>query len=205
MSSEMHGRLPWLEPSDLDEAQRLVYSQIVAGPRAQKAGILTRVDDQGRLEGPFNAMLVSPVIGNAIQNLGQVARFESKLSSRTREMVILTVAHEARCDFEWYAHALIGKTVGLTAEQIDAVMQGQEPDGLDPAEELSLRTATALLLSGDLDDHLFAQARDGLGVDVVTELLVLVAYYQLMATLLRVWRTPLPKGVVGPFSPPSAG
>lgn len=205
MSSEMHGRLPWLEPGELDEAQQFLYSQIVAGPRARKAGALTRVDGRGRLEGPFNAMLVAPVIGNAVQNLGQVVRFESRLSPRTRELVILTVAREARCDFEWYAHALLGRTAGLTAEEIDAVLQGREPRELDPAERLSLRTATALLLYGDLDDDLFARARDGLGADVVTELLVLVAYYQLMASLLRVWRTPMPKGIPGIFSARPAG
>lgn len=201
MNSEMHGRLPWLEPGELSEAQQVVYNQIVAGPRAKKAGALSRVDDRGRLEGPFNAMLVAPVIGDAVQNLGQVVRFESKLSSRARELVILTVAREAKCDFEWHAHALLGKeTAGLTTEEIDAVLQRREPHGLDPVEQLALRTATALLLTGDLDDELFTEAQDVLGVDVVTELLVLVAYYQLMAMLLRVWRTPMPKGVIGAFS-----
>lgn len=199
MSGEMHGRLPWPEPDELDEAQKLLYDQIVAGPRAKKAGGLSRVDDRGRLKGPFNAMLVAPVVGDAVQNLGRVVRFESKLSPRARELVILTVARETRSDFEWYAHTLLGRAAGLTTEEIDAVLRGREPHGIDPVERLALRTAKALLLTGDLDDDLFAAARDGLGVEVVLELLVLVAYYQLMATLLRVWRTPMPKGTTGRF------
>jgi alkylhydroperoxidase family enzyme len=193
MSREMHGRLPWLEPAELSEAQQHVYQQIVAGPRATKAGGLTRVDDHGRLEGPFNAMLITPAIGDALQNLGQVVRFESRLSARARELVILTIAREARSDFEWYAHTLHGKTAGLTTAEIDAVLHGRQLPWLDPTEQLTLQTATSLLLTGDLDDELFAKAQNGLGTDIVMELLVLVGYYQVMATLLRVWRTPMPK------------
>lgn len=49
------------------------------------------VDGEGRLEGPFNAMVVSPEIGFAIQQLGAKIRYRARLSARQREVAILEV------------------------------------------------------------------------------------------------------------------
>ena len=44
------------------------------------------VDDQGRLQGPFNAMLFHPAIGMALQELGRALRFSGELPPRAREI-----------------------------------------------------------------------------------------------------------------------
>ena len=66
----MHGRLPWPTPDELDEPRRAVYDAIAGGPRAAGPQAFRLTDDDGRLEGPFNAMLVSPGVGLALQELG---------------------------------------------------------------------------------------------------------------------------------------
>ena len=195
----MHGRLPWLRPDQLDEPRRHVYEAIAGGPRAAGPQAFRLTDDDGRLEGPFNAMLVSPGVGMALQDLGAAIRYRTALPDRAREIAILTLAALRRSDFEWYAHERVGRRAGLTDDELAALLRGEEPSGLSEAELAVLRTTAALGADGDLDDEQFARAEATLGREQLAELVVLVGYYDLLALSLRVWRTPLPAGENSPF------
>ncbi|MGC7096015.1 hypothetical protein ACPZ19_15185 [Amycolatopsis lurida] len=76
-------RLPHLRPDDLDDDQRALYDAITGGPRA--GGPVALTDDAGRLAGPFNAMLVVPAAGSALQRLGAAIRYETLLSGHDRK------------------------------------------------------------------------------------------------------------------------
>lgn len=195
----MHGRLSWPRPEELDPARRAVYDAIVAGPRA--AGPFQLVDAEGRLEGPFNAMLLSPGAGLALQELGAAVRYRTSLPDRLREIAILALAAVLRSDFEWYAHERLGRGIGLSDAELTALRVGGTADTFS-AEELAVVDATrALATTGDLDDEAFVSAHLALGQEALAEVVVLVGYYQLLAMLLRVWRTPLPAGETSPFPP----
>ena len=58
-------RIPKYAPASLDEAQRSLYDAIAGGRRAQGPQLFRLVDDAGRLEGPFNAFLLQPRVGQA--------------------------------------------------------------------------------------------------------------------------------------------
>lgn len=195
----MHGRLPWPRPDELDQARRAVYDGIAGGPRAAGPQAFRLTDDEGRLEGPFNAMLVSPGVGMALQDLGAAVRYRTALSDRAREIAILALAALRRSDFEWYAHERVGRRAGLTDGEIAAIRRGDEPPELSGTELAVLRTTVALAAAGDLDDEQFTRAESALGREQLAELVVLVGYYDLLALSLRVWRTPLPAGESAPF------
>src|SRR5699024_110086 len=102
----MSGRLPAPTRDDLGRQAREVYDAITTGERA--TGGLSRnvADEDGRLQGPYNAMVhASPEIGDALQQLGAAIRFHGALPDRAREVAILTVAAFRECAFEWQAHA----------------------------------------------------------------------------------------------------
>jgi 4-carboxymuconolactone decarboxylase len=195
----MHGRLPWPRPDELDGPRRQVYDAIAGGPRAAGPQAFRLTDDEGRLEGPFNAMLVSPGVGIALQDLGAAIRYRTALPDRAREIAILALAALRRSDFEWYAHERVARRAGLTDDELAALLHGLEPAALSEAELTVLRTTTALAVDGDLDDGTFARAEAALGREQLAELIVLVGYYDLLALSLRVWRTPLPEGETTPF------
>jgi len=194
-----HGRLPWLSPSDLDDEQRRVYDLIVAGPRSQSTRASALVDERGRLEGPFNAMLVDPAVGEAVQNLGAVIRYATLLNARTREIATLVVARSAKSNFEWHAHAHLGRAAGITEDELAGILEEREPSTFDETERLVWRITRMLVGERDLDDATYAQAESALGRAVVMDLVVLVGYYELLARSLRVWRTPLPEGAAAQF------
>lgn len=188
-----HGRLTWFAPQDLDGDQRRLHEDISGGPRASGGSPFPLTDDHGRLEGPFNAMLIHPGIGDAVQTLGARIRYGSALSDRERELAILRVAALAHSEFEWYAHERVGRAVRLTEAEMTGAAASTAPDSLSVAEQTVLHVVTGLVDHGDLDDTSFARAEHVLGTRRLADLVVLVGYYQLLALSLRVWRTPLPE------------
>ncbi len=72
-------------------------------------------------------MLYSPEAGLALQELGAAIRYSSVPPDRARELAILTVASELRCEFEWYAHHGLARASGVPAPVIDALRQGHMP------------------------------------------------------------------------------
>jgi 4-carboxymuconolactone decarboxylase len=183
-------RLPRLLPSELNPAQRQLYDEIADGPRA--GGPFALTDEEGALLGPFNAMLRSPAVGTALQALGASVRYRSELTPRIREIAILVVAAHWDCAFERHAHTAVGRAVGVTDAELQALRDGAPLDLADPVEAAALATVRALVERGDLDDAAYARAHTTLGEQGVFELTALVGYYATLALQLRVFRVPAP-------------
>ena len=218
-------RIPKLEPSALDDDQRSLYDAIAGGRRAQGPQLFRLADSQGRLEGPFNAFLLQPRLGSALQALGSSVRYETGLDDRCREIAILVVAAHWRSDFEWYAHEAVARSAGLGDPELAAVRNAglgdidPEPaavrdaglgapelaavrDGRHSAlagrEAVVARTVAALAARGDLDDAEYREAVSQVGTAGVFELLTLVGYYATLALQLRVFRVPAPDDAAQP-------
>lgn len=192
MTSGSPRRLAKLSPADLDDAQRAVYDAVAGGPRAHGPQLFPLVDEQGCLEGPFNAMLLRPDLGLALQQVGSAIRYATSLSDRAREIAILVVAARRESDFEWFAHEAVGRHVGLTDDDLAAI-RTQTYEAFTEAVERVVAGATHQLLdTGDLDDDAYAAALEVLGVEQIFELLTLVGYYDTLALQLRVFRVPTP-------------
>lgn len=185
-----YGRLPWLHPDDLTEAQRALYGRIVDSPRARASRALPLIDEDGRLMGPFNAMLLSPEVGTAVQELGTALRFSGMLPGRMRELAILEVARFRSCPIEWVAHVHAGHRAGLTEEEISSIRAGHDHPTFTEDERLARRIVSDLLTKRDLGDDVVEAASTGIGLPAAVELVMLVGYYDLLALSLHVWRTP---------------
>jgi 4-carboxymuconolactone decarboxylase len=181
-------RLRRLSPDELDADQRAVYDAVAGGRRAQGPQLFPLVDGDGGLEGPFNAFLLQPKLGFALQALGAAVRYETSLSDRAREIAILVVAVTSDAAFEWRAHAAVGAHVGLTDDVLDALRDGRFEVLPDETERVVAATTHALAVRGDLDDHEYAAASEALGPAGVFELLTLAGYYLALAMQLRVFR-----------------
>lgn len=179
-------RIEPFHPYDLDEGQRRLYAAIVGG-RGGIAAVVPLTDDEGHLTGPFNAMLLSPEIGMALQEVGTAIRDHGALSPRSRELAILVVAAHWQCAFELDAHTLIGAHVGLTGAELDALRAGGELGLHDHEEAAVLTVARALVRTGDLGQSDYEAAASGLGPAKLFEISTLVGYYSLLAVQMRIF------------------
>ena len=84
-------RYPPLAPETMTAEQKTMYDGIMAGPRHS-------------IEGPFNAWLRSPVLGDRLQRVGEYLRFNTTIPHNLNEFAILITAVEWNSGFEWHAH-----------------------------------------------------------------------------------------------------
>ncbi|TYB51613.1 carboxymuconolactone decarboxylase family protein [Nonomuraea sp. PA05] len=172
-------RLRRTPPDELGPEARALYDRITSGPRGR-----FMVDEEGGLTGPFNAMLLSPPLGDPLQELGAAVRYRSTLTDRARELAILIVAGHRDSAFERAAHEPIARELGFTEEQLAALRDGSPLPLADAGEAAVLRVARALVAEGDLDEEEYAV----LGERELFELTTLVGYYSTLALQLRVFR-----------------
>ena len=184
-------RIPKRAPGSLDDEQRAVYDTIAGGRRAQGPQLFQLVDDDGALEGPFNAFLLQPRLGAALQAVGSAVRYETSLTDRAREIAILVVAAHWDSSFEWYAHEAVGRHVGLTDDELDAIRQ-RHYDCFSGDEQVVAATSARLAGAGDLDDDSYTEVVSAVGEAGLFELLTLVGYYASLALQLRVFRVGSP-------------
>ncbi len=185
-------RLPTFAPDELDPRQRELYDAIVGGRRATGPQLFALTDTEGGLNGPFNAMLLAPTLGHALQRLGAAIRYETTLSARMREMAILAVAARWSSDFERYAHEPIGRAAGVTGEELAAIRRSEVPVLPDDLERVAMLLVFALLRDEDVEDSTYDLAVATVGERVVYELTTLVGYYSMLALQLRIFRVPAP-------------
>jgi alkylhydroperoxidase family enzyme len=194
-------RLDLIAPADLDDAQRALYAAITGGPRAGQAGTVPIVDESGRLLGPFAVMLLTPEVGNAVQQVGAKIRFAAALTARERELAILAVAGVLRSDFERMAHEPAALRAGVTQAQVNAVLSGQVPDGLAGDEALACRLAQVMTADRTLADEDYEAGLAALGRERLAELTWLVGYYSALALSLSVFRPFLPESFTAAHEP----
>ena len=180
-------RLERLPPGHLGEDQRELYDSIVGGPRAMGPQHFALTAPDGALLGPFDALLRSPALGGALQNVGAAVRYRSHLTSRVREGAILLVAAHWDSAFERHAHEAVGRSVGFTDDDLDALRRGVVPSSSDEPEQQHLELTQALL-RGDLTDEEWDGLAPEIGEQAVFELSTLVGYYATLALQLRIFR-----------------
>jgi 4-carboxymuconolactone decarboxylase len=199
-SQVRHGRLPWPTPDELDVDEREFYDAIVGGTRSTMARATPLTDDDGRLHGPFNTMLTNPTVGIALQSLGASLRFAGVLPKALFELLVLIVAVERQASYEWYAHAPIGQQAGLTDDDLATIRDGGVPASLSAEDRAVVDLALTTLRHEEPTEALVREVEATYGAAGVTETVTVIAYYDLLATLMRTWATPLPDGVPDPLA-----
>jgi 4-carboxymuconolactone decarboxylase len=175
-------RLPAVATATMTPEQQGLYDRYATGTRAENADTLRLIDpDTGELLGPPGLWLHHVPLGNALEQLGGVIRFELSVPAPVSELVILVVAHHLNCAFEIHVHEQAARKAGLSDEQITAVRDGARPPGLDGAGVAALDLAFDLLVHGRLSERVRREATEAFGATGVLELTTLVGYYTMLA------------------------
>lgn len=157
--------------------------------------------ERGGMNGPFNVLLRSPEMGDAVQKLGAQVRFHSSLPARLNEFAIILTGRSWNAQYEWYAHKRLALQAGLDAAIVDAVAAGRRPQTMQADEAAVYDFVTELLRTKQVSDAHFNAAREKLGERGVVDLVGVVGYYGLVSMVLNVDRYPLPAGVAPELKP----
>jgi alkylhydroperoxidase family enzyme len=101
------------------------------------------------------------------------------------ELVILRVAHNCDCEYEWRQHERLGQAAGLSADEVRRVRSGPGAAGWSPRQALLLRAADELHADRTLSDALWGELRPLLSDTELIELCLLVGHYEMLAMTLN--------------------
>jgi 4-carboxymuconolactone decarboxylase len=152
-----------------------------ADPRAKE--VLERLPVRLNL---FSMLANAPSLMRETLRLGEAILTRSELEPDLRELVILHSAKLTGTEYEWVQHVPIGKAVGVSDAQIEALERGEiEGDPFDEREALVLRIVDQAVRQGEPEADLIERAAAELGPAKVIELLLTVGFYNMLGYVMR--------------------
>jgi 4-carboxymuconolactone decarboxylase len=171
--------------------QRTMTEHVLAGKR-------------GSMNGPYNVLLRSPVMGDLAQKFGEYTRYETSIPHKLNEFAILITARFWGSQYQWSSHHKYGLEAGLGAALIDDLAAGRRPAGMAPDEAVVYDFCRELLYTKAVGDATFATAKEKFGERGIVDLIGVMGYYHIVSMALNVDRYPLPgnaKPELQPVSP----
>ena len=101
------------------------------------------------------------------------------------ELLVLRVAHNCGCDYEWHHHERLGRIAGLGADEIERVRSGPGAEGWSERRRLLLRAADELHEARTISDGLWQELRGECSERDLIELCMLVGHYEMLAMTLN--------------------
>ncbi|MGH2986720.1 MAG: carboxymuconolactone decarboxylase family protein [Solirubrobacterales bacterium] len=101
------------------------------------------------------------------------------------ELLILRVAHNCGCAYEWSHHERLGSIAGLAAEEIERVREGPAAAGWPERQAALLRAADELHERRTISDSVWQRLRVLLSEAELIEVCMLVGHYEMVAMTLN--------------------
>jgi 4-carboxymuconolactone decarboxylase len=163
-------RLPLVNREDLDEDGQRTYDAIVNPSTPYSSGMPM----------PAGLWLHSPKMAQHALPAYMYLRYGNQLGPRLTELAILVTAREINSQYQWASHEPSALKEGLGQEIIDVVKHRRNLEGLGEEEALIIRFGRELFADRRLSSETFTRAFNAFGVETVTDLAALMAFYEFM-------------------------
>ena len=122
---------------------------------------------------------------------------KSTLPPRDREIAILRVGWLCRSEYEWGQHVLIGRSAGLSDEDVERITEGAEAPGWSDAERALLRATDELHDDACVADATWASLCQHYDTRQRMDLVFAVGQYHLVSMALNTFGVQRDEGVPG--------
>ena len=168
------------------------YDQMT--PTQQKAyQILAQVEGDGKpeLPGPLKIWVENANLAKAVAPLATYFRpSHHSLTQREREIAVCVIVGKWHAAFAIDAHTNILVGLGVSPEIVAALATGGPTSFTDPREEMIYELAIALSDARWIPQSLYERAVDVLGMERITDAIVLMGLYTAVALTLAFYDVP---------------
>jgi alkylhydroperoxidase family enzyme len=127
----------------------------------------------------------SPPVAAGFAKLGGAILQDGTLDARLREAAIVHVGHLAGAEYEVEKHEVIGRAMGLSDVELDALRVGADRAPLDDTCRAVLDLSDELFQGVRATDAALAAVREHLDDRQVVELVVTIGFYGLVCRVLE--------------------
>lgn len=112
----------------------------------------------------------------------------NSLDAESRELVILRIAANADCAYEWGQHVRAAERIGMSAEVIERVIAGPAATGWSDLERALLTGVDEFMSGWSLSDATYAQLEQSLSDRQLLDYMFLIGEFIMVALLLNGFR-----------------
>lgn len=113
---------------------------------------------------------------------------QNLLGERLRELVVLRVAWNSNCAYEWGQHARLSGRIGIPEAVIARVAAGPDDAGWLPVEAAIIRSVDEMMSRWSVSDDTYGQLVEHLSAEQLIDHVFLVGEFILVALVLNVFR-----------------
>lgn len=157
-----------------------------------------------RVVNALGLLMRYPALAKAFLTFNRHLLFNSSLSDRIRELLILRIAWLRRAEYEWAQHVLLAQKAGLSKEEIEAVKEGPGCVQWAPLDAALLAAVDELHTDAFVTDTTWDALAAGLDQRQLMDLVFTVGAYDLLAMAFNTFGLELDPGLEGFGKPSSA-
>ncbi len=138
----------------------------------------------------FALLANSPGAMAAVTPVGAHVRYNTDFDDVLRELVIMTVAQELQCEYEWKHHWRVAERVGAPEDLLKKIGSPEleaEPAPVGPA----VRYARLLTHNEPIDDGLVDTLKENFGIGGFVDLTIMIGYYGMLARFINTMQIPV--------------
>ena len=121
--------------------------------------------------------------------------YKGKLAQRTRELAVLRTAWLCQSPYEWAQHVIVAHSVGMTNNEIDAVVVGPDDPTWNEFEAAVIRAVDELHSSACIANRTWATLAGALDEVHLIELIMLIGHYHSVSYILNSLGVPLDEDI----------
>jgi len=158
---------------------------------------LERYKVNGKVVNIFGVLINHPKLLRAWGRFGAyILSNEQTLSPREREIAILRIGWRNQAQYEWEQHVRIGKTSGLTDDDIDRITKGPQA-GWNRHEAALLQAADDLFENSVVSDETWKTLSERYNTQQMMDLVFTIGQYNLVSWALNSLGVPLDEYLPG--------
>jgi alkylhydroperoxidase family enzyme len=164
---------------------------------AEQLKLLEPMEKAGRLYNVFSTMGNHVALATAWMTFATHVLRRNSLPPRDREILILRIGWLCQSEYEWAQHVRIGKTEGLTDDDIRRISAGPDGPGLGDHDRLLLKAVDELHADAFISDTTWNTLAKSYDTRQMMDLVFTVGQYNLVSMALNSFGVQLDEGLEG--------
>jgi alkylhydroperoxidase family enzyme len=165
-------------PKAMHEALAALLPENPRHPRLQAKGRPKALNALGTLA-------QHPELARAFNTFNGHIIYNTSLSPRQRELLVLRVAHLRASEYEWAQHLVLAADLGITEDEVAQLIEGPDAAGWSAVEGALVRAADELVADAVIADSTWVALAAELDTHQLMDVVFTVGAYDLLAMAFR--------------------
>jgi alkylhydroperoxidase family enzyme len=175
-------RIPALAPSDWPASMREALAVLLPeNPRHPRL----RTEGRPKALNALGTLAQYPELARAYHVFNGHVIYNTSLSPRQRELLVLRVAAVRGSEYEWAQHVVLAADVGISDDEVGQVAEGPDAPGWSAFEAALVRAVDELVADALITDATWATLAAELDTQQLMDVVFTVGSYDLLAMAFR--------------------